>query len=309
MIRRDLIIYCNRASDGARTLARALGARYIREGARTRNTEGSLVINWGCASAPSWRNSGIGKQIVVNSDDSVNLARSKVASFTIFNHNGVPTLEWTKLNHVAKEWHDNDAVVFNRKDYLSSGGGIKIIKPDDPWDTSLTGFYTKYFKKDAEFRVHVFNGKVIDITRKKRTSAVKENDRSIYEKMVRSLDNGWIHAHEDIGLSSDALAYVGSVACRAVQAVGLLFGACDILFRFSTSGIGKALVAEVNSAPGVVNTKTLDAYVKAILELYSNTRQERKVPTFVRKLVNVTFRTRKGNLVTRQRYRKVKGYI
>lgn len=306
MIKRDLVIYCNRASNSARTLATALGCRYIREGARARNTEGCLVINWGCSTIPYWAGAS---QVWGNSASNVSLATSKVRSFTQFVWHDVPTLDWTESNITARQWHDAGAVVFNRKDGLHSGLGIKIIKPTDTWDANLTGFYTKYFKKDAEYRVHVFNGKVIDITKKKRTTQVKEDERGIYEKMVRSLGNGWIHAHEDIGLSSDNLALIYSISCRAVAALGLLFGACDVLFRIDSAGVPKALVAEVNSAPGVVNLKTKEAYCKAILELYSNSRPERKIPTFVRKLVNVKIVTRKGNLVTRQRYRRIKEYI
>jgi len=94
--------------------------------------------------------------------------------------------------------------------------------------------------------------------------------RTLHQKVVRSHDNGWIFAHNNLHLPAEADATMREAAIGAVRSLGLDFGAVDILARFKGNRLEACAVCEVNTAPGVENTKTLDAYVKAITEVYNN---------------------------------------
>jgi D-alanine-D-alanine ligase-like ATP-grasp enzyme len=70
---------------------------------------------------------------------------------------------------------------------------------------------------------------------------------------VRSYENGWIFAREDVVRNPAAEA----AAIAAVASLGLDFGAVDVILRE-----GKAYVLEVNTAPGIEGA-TLSAYLEA----------------------------------------------
>ena len=71
---------------------------------------------------------------------------------------------------------------------------------------------------------------------------------------VRNHDNGFIFQIEDFDLPEDC----ETQAIAAVEALGLYFGAVDVVYNGREK---KAYVLEVNSAPGLSGT-TLDKYVE-----------------------------------------------
>lgn len=328
---RDLIIYCDRVSNAATTLAKRAGARRCVANPRhkLRRTDGSLIINYGSSVNPTWLASP--KTICLNPPQAVSASISKVTSYERFKANNIPTVEFTTDPEQAGKWLLDGQRVLARRDRLSSGNGISILEGGGT--PGNADFWSKYFKKTHEYRVHVFRtGKssvqgeaqraeldsfrVIDITQKKRTTGDtgQGSDRSVLEKVVRSLDNGWVHAHENIHLPDACRESITMAAITAVQCLGLDFGAVDIIAQFGTKNAEKLYgfaVLEVNTAPGLRNEVTIKAYADAIKELYESTRGYRALPVpvrrpkRVRKLVKVKIRTRKGNLVYRERYRLV----
>ena len=95
--------------------------------------------------------------------------------------------------------------------------------------------YVKYIKKKAEYRIHVFNGKIIDIQQKrKRHEAIEINFQ------IRSHNNGWV--------------------------LGLDFGAVDIIWNEKQQ---QGYVLEVNTAPGLEG-ETIINYANAIEELIND---------------------------------------
>jgi hypothetical protein len=309
---RDLIIYCDRPSNTVQELAKRLTCRrvYGAPNRKLRNTSGALIVNYGTGHNPSW-NPGV-KSVVLNSPEKVQGAISKVTSYERFKEAGVPTVEFTTDHSEAVQWGSGGQRVLARRDGLSSGGGITIVEPGQPLSGGAD-FYAKYFKKTHEYRVHVFKGRVIDITQKKRVVEGAEdapNSRSVYQRVVRSLDNGWVHAHGELHLPTEALVAISKAAVGACAALGLDFCAVDVLARYSKKDPNKLLelaVCECNTAPGLANEVTINAYINAIKELYEATSKDRYVPVRrrVRKLVPVTFVSRKGNRITRMRHRWV----
>jgi hypothetical protein len=322
---RDLILYCDRPSNTVNELARRLNSRriYGDPSRRLRDTRGGLIINYGTGHHPNWNRGD--KSILVNSPEAIQQAISKVTSYERFKEAGVPTVEFTTDHDVARGWAVEGINVLSRRDGLSSGSGITFSKDDG--NVRKSDFYVKYFPKTHEYRVHVFRDRsnqssgrgeavdsyrVIDITQKKRsTGVVSEGDgRSVYQRVVRSLDNGWVHAHGELHLPAETLVAISKAAVDACAALGLDFCAVDVLARYSKKDPNKLLelaVCECNTAPGLANEVTINAYINAIERLYEITSNDRRVPVRrrVRKLVPVTFVSRKGNRITRMRWRRV----
>ena len=113
--------------------------------------------------------------------------------------------------------------------------------------------YTKYFKKADEYRVHVFDGEVIDVQQKRKRQEVP-NEEVDYQ--VRSGRNGWVFCRDGV----DCPGSVRIMACRAVNVLGLDFGAVDIGWNRHNE---ECAVFEVNTAPGLEGS-TLDSYYRAI---------------------------------------------
>ena len=110
-----------------------------------------------------------------------------------------------------------------------------------------------YKKKKHEYRVHVFNGEVIDITQKK-----KRKGAEFLDTKIRNHKNGWVYAREDITEPED----LRQQAARAMYAVGLKFGAVDLIWNELEN---KSYVLEINTAPGLTGA-TLEKYAQAIVK-------------------------------------------
>lgn len=318
---RDLIIYCDRVSDAATLLAKRLNARRCVANPRhkLRRTDGSLIINYGSSVAPNWIQSL--KTVVLNSPAAVAASISKVKSYERFKEAGIPTIEFTVSLAQAKEWCSGGHRVLGRRDGLSGGAGINFFEPGTGDSISPCDFYARYFKKTHEYRVHVVKARVIDITQKKLAvaqTAVGDgsggDNRTLHQRVVRSLDNGWVHAHEALHLPDEIRQLVEKASIDAVACLGLDFGAVDIIAQFGKKNPSKFIqmaVLEVNTAPGLGNEVTIKAYEDAFKGIYTTTSIARALPRVVRKpkrvrkLVKVRIKTRKGNVVWRDRYRYI----
>ena len=137
---------------------------------------------------------------------------------------------------------------------VNSTGGRGIVEfAGDSENYPTAPLYTEYIPKKAEYRVHVFNGEVIDVQQKKKKRGFDENSR---DTRVRNLQNGYVYTRNDItpptGLSE--------LAINAVNAVGYRYGAVDIIYNEKRN---QCFVLEVNSRPGLMGT-TLSKYSQAL---------------------------------------------
>jgi hypothetical protein len=170
-------------------------------------------------------------------------------------------LEAAKVSHVpytssketAQAWKDKGSVIFARTTGGQSGSGITIVGEGHTPDLPDRPLYTLYVKKKKEFRVHVFRGQVIDVQQKKRRNG------SDADSLIRSHDNGWIFAHEDV-VEPTGLRELG---VAAVSALGLDFGAVDIIWNEKQN---RCYVLEVNTAPGLTDS-TAEKYANALNSL------------------------------------------
>lgn len=117
-----------------------------------------------------------------------------------------------------------------------------------PW----APLYTAYIPKKAEYRVHVMNGKVIDVQQKRK----KRQFEGTRDTRVRNVANGYVYTRDNIVAPED----LQDLAINAVKACGYAYGACDIIYNEKQN---KCFVLEVNSRPGLMGT-TLENYAHAI---------------------------------------------
>ena len=176
----------------------------------------------------------------------------KLTQFRRFYENNVSAPEFTTDPAIARSW---DAPVVCRT-LLRGSEGRGIVVAETPEQIVAAPLYTKYTKKRKEFRVHVFNGQVIDVQEKrKRREHTDERDTRI-----RNVANGYVFCRDAI-TEPEGLR---TLAVVATQAVGYQMGAVDIGYNERDN---RCFVLEVNSTPGMEGT-TLQKYADAIINWY-----------------------------------------
>lgn len=243
-------------SAGAKELARHLSEKLGKKVLRV-SPDGSfkpkphnVVINWGCSTQPVWN-----CEHFINLPMHVEIAKDKLESFIALEKGGVTHPEWATEKEIAQSWlADGKIVVVRHKLSGHSGEGIELVFPDGKIpDAPL---YVQYKKKAAEFRVHVFGDKVIDVQQKKRKKEFEKTEEA--ESYIRSHDNGWVFCREEI----EEPEHLRDIAIAAIQALSLTFGAVDVIYNKKEN---QCYVLEVNTAPGLEGT-SLEIYANAIID-------------------------------------------
>jgi glutathione synthase/RimK-type ligase-like ATP-grasp enzyme len=179
----------------------------------------------------------------------VGVATDKLDTLQCLVQHGISIPSFTQTKEVAAEFINQGEKIVCRT-ILTGHSGQGIIVAQTVEELVDCQLYTVLVPKDKEYRVHVFNGSVIDFAQKK---AQNGSTRAPY---IRSHENGWVFCREGVTLP-DAIA---EEAIKAVVALGLDFGAVDIATKREDN---TPVVFEVNTAPGICGT-TLDRYVAAI---------------------------------------------
>jgi glutathione synthase/RimK-type ligase-like ATP-grasp enzyme len=237
-------------SQSAKILARALDAIRVFPDRNYRPRLNHTIINWGSSTIPRWYEQA---DDVINRVEAVAIAANKLKTFNKLSQHGVSIPVFTTDREVAEDW---DGVVVCRKVLNGSqGSGIVIAETSDQIvDAPL---YTKHVRHKHEFRVHVMNGEVIDFTQKKKRSGVGE-----VSNFVRNHEGNWVFCREGVVLPEDVKAQ----SIKAVEALGLDFGAVDVAYRERED---KAFVLEVNTSPGMDEEgTTVQRYAEAFRRNY-----------------------------------------
>jgi hypothetical protein len=231
-----------KGSKSAKSLGQSLGCKVL---TRPKARRKGLVINWGASEVAPTRVSKM-----LNAPYLVKTAANKLDALKVFKENNIACPDFTTDINIAKTWIEEGETVVCRT-LLRSHSGKGIVIANEVSELVAASLYVKYFNKTYEFRVHVFNGKVIDSVQKRKRSGVESN------KYVRSYNNGWVFCRDNNKITIDARM----LAIKAVTALGLDFGACDIVMKKN----GECKVLEVNTAPALIGT-TLESYKNAIME-------------------------------------------
>jgi hypothetical protein len=246
------------------TLGNVTAQRVRGDSPTFRVTENKQLINWGSSRMPSnwqWPTDGL------NDPRTVNNAGNKLSTFRILEEAGISIPEYTTDSELAAGWIRQDHTVLIRHQLRGhSGEGIEIFRPENWAGLHFKLFprqaplYVKYKKKKNEYRVHVFKGTVLFVQEKRRAS---ERERTADESLVRSHHNGWNFCRENIELGINGNIALYDLAIRAVSAIGLDFGAVDIIYNQRED---QYYVLEINTAPGLQGESLTD-YARAFTGL------------------------------------------
>lgn len=244
-------------SESAKDLAGLLDISRVKPDGNYVPKQGQVVLNWGSSKVPAWaQRAGARGVKILNGLEKVNTAGNKLSALNALSRAGITVPEFTTDFNVARRWVNTGGTVVERHNLRgNSGEGIRIVNLDDddmPSTIQTAPLYTKFIPKTAEFRVHVFRGEVIDYIEKKKVA--KERRPENFNKYVSSVHQGWVFARTDVR----DIPEVRQIAIRSVSALGLDFGAVDIIYYE-----GRPYVLEVNTAPGLSGT-TLIRYANAL---------------------------------------------
>ena len=221
------------------------------------NPDSDVIINWGNSTLPQnfhWLDKDL------NHPNAVKIATNKFLTFQRLQLTNIPTPEWTENHEMALDWAAaGHTVVVRHRVNAHSGEGISLFTPDDDIrgvELPDAPLYVKYKKKRSEYRVHVFNGRVIDVQEKRKQTDFDRND---LQSKIRSHSNGWVFCREYLSPYSTRL---GEIATQAIAAIDLDFGAVDIIYNQREDTY---YVLEVNTAVGLEGS-TVRIYADAITE-------------------------------------------
>lgn len=157
----------------------------------------------------------------------------------------------TDRNEVLRWLAEPSAVVC--RTVLRGSEGRGIVVAETPEQLVVAPLYTKYIKKKKEFRIHVFDGRVIDRQEKRRR---REYDGQ-RDSNIRNLANGYVFCRDAV----DRVQALDDLAIAACSALGYTLGAVDVVWNERHNSY---YVLEVNSTPGMEGT-TLQRYADAII--------------------------------------------
>lgn len=223
-------------SKSAKALADELGIKRLkREGSKFIPKVGRTILNWGATTMPDLFAGGT----IINHPEDVERASNKLSFFkSMEEHAGVRTLPWTANDEMAKIWLERGGSVVCRT-ILNGHSGNGIVIADELKELVPAKLYTKYVKKQSEWRIHVAFDKVFDVQRK-----VKRADAEDVDWRVRNHAGGFIFQRQNLDVPED----VTHQAIECMAASLLDFGAVDVLWNEHEQ---KAYVLEINTAPGL----------------------------------------------------------
>lgn len=141
----------------------------------------------------------------------------------------------------------------------SCGRGIVKYNPGDR--VGYHDFYVQFIPRQSEFRLHVFQGKII-------ARQLKIFDPINKDHTVINHANGtaFFKTSRKVGLDENTLRSVKGYALLACEKTGLDFGAID----FIQGRDGSVYFLEINTAPGIKAEKTRLAYTQAFSNFIVN---------------------------------------
>ncbi len=224
-----------------------------REGSRYKPREGTALINWGSSTCPYEALNGAAAVGIAGNK----LDYFKAATYGAIHDSGPRLPEWTENKEIAQGWLEKSCIIVRTLLTASEGRGIIKVEKGNTEPLPQAPLYVKYIPKDAEYRVHIFNGEVIDVQRK-----VKDPGRDVQDWSVRSHRNGFIFTRRgSSGPHTDTIPGDCLVQAKSAMAVsGLEFGAVDVIWSKKRD---KAYVLEINTAPGLEGS-TVGIYADAI---------------------------------------------
>jgi glutathione synthase/RimK-type ligase-like ATP-grasp enzyme len=242
-------------SPTAKILASKLGIGYGRRPKRNRNK----VIRWGFVdNLERLRN----PQYFQNAD-AIRLCSNKLKSLLKLKEAGVKV---PKVYRTLREALDDNSLKFplySRKKFHTMGKDIIIINNREELQRAFVDerYMVESIDCKKEYRIHVFKGEIISASKKYfREQLWNELGKPIKKDQIRNNEYGW--GYYDIQNMDNVPKDICEQAMKAVEALGLLWGAVDLIRDVRKVNY----VLEVNSAPGLREGRA-DIYVEKFRKL------------------------------------------
>ena len=238
-------------SRGATTLSRALGGLCLKvDGtSRFRPRHDDTIINWGNVDPPI--------RCTYNGQNLRDVSNKR----TFFQNQAEAGLQdilpdfWADRNLIPADVFNGNGRVVCRT-VLAGHSGEGIVIASSPEELVNAPLYTRYIKKQDEYRIHVGvrrNGMAARLYTISQQRKGRNRDVENPDWQVRNHANGFVYVRGDC----NPPAQVIEAAHRSLTASGLDFGAVDVIYNANS---GRAYVLEINTAPGLEG-QTVDDYV------------------------------------------------
>lgn len=211
----------------------------------------NIQINWGYVDSTNNR------LIVYNDTRRIRNGFNKRKSRMHLQSNGIPVPKTFTIDSVTRD----DMVNFNgkficRKDQHYAGRDLVVAESYSDLFKAVSNGYTyfsKFYNKSKEYRVHVAHGKVLSVQQK------IPRDISVTNNII------WNHASGafvfEVVQWNECSIDILRPAVEAVKALGMDFGAVDILAYPADADDPVAVVCEVNTSPSLADYMS-DKYSK-----------------------------------------------
>lgn len=218
-----------------------------------RKAKCDLLLRWG--STESFPSLKYKKEL--NTLEAVKRTTNKLEMLTVLKAASIPTPEFGTSPEQSADFKDRSGNF-----YIRSKAGV--VRYGSDYNPTTDQYYSKPIKfKRREYRVHVFNGKVIGLYEKIPNDPNPENR----PKLFKSETCRFVRSNPEISRVDPAAQ---QICIDAVRALGLLFGGVDLIRDKN----GQFFITEVNSAPGL-NSQMLERYVNEIKSYIVHSEQQR----------------------------------
>jgi len=178
--------------------------------------------------------------------------KDKLTQYEWFKAQGIPSLTFTTDYGTAENWISKEKMVVVARLLTKACEGKGIVIAEKVECLVPAPVYTLYKKKKKEYRVHVFQDKVVSVLEKRKRKGF-EGERNT---RIRNTANGYVFCSTDV-VEPPGLR---ELAIKASRVTGSDFKGVDIGWN---EKLNELFVIEVNSAPGIEGSN-INKYVEAI---------------------------------------------
>lgn len=193
----------------------------------------SKIIRWGCTSY-------LPDSITYNSRESIKKASDKLLTRKILKENNINIPVTYDLEDILHKEYQLPLIA--RPKYHYGGKNFYFCETESQLRQAIykgTEYFTEFYRKTREFRVHVCSGKVLICSEK----FVDDINKVIWNLRVN--DDGEFKAIK----WSNIPVRIAKLGIDTVNALGLDFGAVDIISDPIDDNLPSEVVLEVNTAP------------------------------------------------------------